>query len=1029
MRSLALTLSFLIPSVACAKKGEVEGWDIEADYKTSDTFSAELQTGTWMNVDLSPDGTTLVFDLLGDLYTMPVEGGTATPLSTGLAWDQDPRYSPDGTRLLYISDRDGNQEIWIRDLETGEASVFHATARPHRFGEATWSPDGKHLLVRKRKVDTRSIGMCELWLFDVDGGAGVQLTETKSSPFPVGGQFAPDGKSIYYAATPWRFDYNRDPNNPIYDLHQMDLETGEVTRLTAEAGGAFSPLVHPRNGEIVVLRRKATDTILERFDPWDGGRERVGDLVLEHDNMEGFALNGLYPHMALTPDGHDVILWDDGTLKRVVLATGEETVIPWMASVEVDLAPHHRATHRVGVGEDVNARLIRWPRVSPDGTQVVFEALGRLWLQPVEGGAATAITDGSSRPVGPTWHPNSKAVAYATWHDDHQGAVWVQDLESGDAERLTERPAQYLAPSFSPDGEKLAWIRGSGAPMRGHDTNRELWWRLEVADGREIRDVMAWGDSNRSDIAWSPDGERFLLQEDESQDTPHTHAKTVLVSYDDNGQDRRVLARWDRGMEVEVSPDGSQLAFVEWHEVFTAPLPLAGGKALELGPEGGSVPTTRVGETAGSWLDWSSGELSWLLGDALTIGDDTLALAASMPRAHGTALTAYTNARIHTMGDAGSIDGTLLVDGERIVGVGDVEIPADAQVVDLAGKTVIPGLIDVHAHLHYGSSDAHPLRSWRHEANLAYGVTTVHDPSANDDIVFATAERIEAGVEKGPRTYSTGYILYGAWAKYRTRVEDEDEARMHLQRKAATGAVSVKSYQQSARDQRQWVMQAAREEGLNVYPEGGGDLFYNLNMVIDGHTGIEHALPQAPLYDDVIGLYAATGAGYTPTLLVAYGGTSGERYYYQSEELLSDGKFLTWTPEEWVDRNARRLTFNVRDNDWYHLEVSKAAGDLADAGVPVLLGAHGQVQGLGPHWELWALADGMGNEAALRAATISAAWYLGMDQDLGSLEDGKLADFLVLEGDPIEDIRNSVRLDEVVVGGTRYDAEDLEVIP
>ncbi len=167
----------------------------------------------------------------------------------------------------------------------------------------------------------------------------------------------------------------------------------------------------------------------------------------------------------------------------------------------------------------------------------------------------------------------------------------------------------------------------------------------------------------------------------------------------------------------------------------------------------------------------------------------------------------------------------------------------------------------------------------------------------------------------------------------------------------------------------------------------------------------------------------------SPTLLVAYGGTSGERYYYQSEELLSDGKFLTWTPEEWVDRNARRLTFNVRDNDWYHLEVSKAAGDLADAGVPVLLGAHGQVQGLGPHWELWALADGMGNEAALRAATISAAWYLGMDQDLGSLEDGKLADFLVLEGDPIEDIRNSVRLDEVVVGGTRYDAEDLEVIP
>ena len=1028
MRALTLSLSFLIPSVACAKKGDVDSWDIEDDYDTTRSYQATLESGTWMNVDVSPDGTTLVFDLLGDLYTLPIEGGRATPLSTGLAWDQDPRFSPDGSKLVYISDRDGNQEIWIRDMETGDAEVFHTTARPHRFGEATWSPDGRHLLVRKRKVDTRSIGMCELWLFDVDGGDGLQLTETKASPFPVGAQFTADGTGIYYAATPWRFDYNRDPNNPIYDLHHMDLATGEITRLTAEAGGAYSPTVHPRNGEVLVLRRQATETILERFDPWDGSRERVGDLVLEHDNIEGFGLNGLYPHMAMTPDGHHVVLWDDGTLKKVDVATGEAAVIPWTADVDLDLAPLHRATHRVGVDDDVHARLIRWPAVSPDGTRVVFEALGRLWLQSVDGGPATAITDGSSHPVGPTWHPNSKAVAYATWDDEHQGAVWVQDVESGDAERLTERPAQYLAPSFSPDGEKLAWIRGSGAPARGHDTNSELWWRLEVADGRQVQDVMGWGSSNRSEIHWSADGDRLLLQEEESQDAPHTHAKTVLASYDLNGQDRRVVARWDRGLEVEVAPTGDALAFVEWHQVYTAPLAPVAGKTLELGPEGGSVPTTRVGETAGSWLDWTSGELSWLLGDQLTVGDEALTLTAELPRAHGEQLLAYTNATIHTMGPDGTVQGTLLVDGERIVGVGDVEVPGDATVIDVAGKTLMPGLIDVHAHLHYGSSDAHPMRSWRHEANLAYGVTTVHDPSANDDIVYATAERIEAGLEKGPRTYSTGFILYGAWAKYRTRVEDLDEARMHLGRKEAIGAVSVKSYQQSARDQRQWVMEAAREQGLNVYPEGGGDLFYNLNMLVDGHTGIEHSLPQAPLYDDVIGLYAASGAGYSPTLLVAYGGTAGERYYYQSEDLLTDEKFVRFMPQEWVDRNARRLTFYVKDADWYFLEVANSAGDLAEAGVPVLLGAHGQVQGLGPHWELWTLASGMGNAEALRAATISGAWYLGMEQDLGSLEEGKLADFLVLSADPVEDIRNSVLIDEVVVGGVRYDADDLSVI-
>ena len=174
-----LPLLWLLPGLACAGKKEPEfSWDIEEDYPAKRHYRATLSEGTWMNVDVHPDGDRVVFDLLGDLYVVPLEGGEAERLTSGLAWDQDPRFSPDGTKLVYISDRDGNQEVWIREMASGEAEVL-TEGRPHRFGEAEWSPDGEHLLLRKRVVDTRSIGMCELWLFDIEGGDGIQLTKTK----------------------------------------------------------------------------------------------------------------------------------------------------------------------------------------------------------------------------------------------------------------------------------------------------------------------------------------------------------------------------------------------------------------------------------------------------------------------------------------------------------------------------------------------------------------------------------------------------------------------------------------------------------------------------------------------------------------------------------------------------------------------------------------------------------------------------------------------------------------------------------
>jgi len=1017
--------------VAGALAARSDTWDVQAPHGPTHTWSAELSEGTWISVDVHPDGGQLVFDLLGDLYLMPLSGGTARRITLGSAWDQDPRWSPDGRHLLFVSDRGGNQEIWIRDLDAGEDRPL-TDGRPERFAEASWSPDGRTIVARKRITDTRSIGMCELWLFDVDGGDGVQLTQTDTHPFPLEPSYSPDGRSLYFSSTPWRFQYGRDPNQGIYDLHRIDLQTGEILRLTAEAGSAFRPTVNPITAEVALMRRRGSETVLEIYDPEDGSRRQIAD-GLERDNQEGFALNGLYPHASWTPDGTELVLWDDGQIVRIDARSGRRTVVPFTAKVRHVLTEPVREQRRVGLGNEVVARAVRWPAVSPDGQTIVFEAFGRLWRQGVDGEPAEPLTDGTRRALAPQWSSDGRSLVYATWHDTEQGDVRVLDTVTGKERIVTGARAQYLSPSWSPDGRRLAWWKGSGAPLRGHDTGGELWLQLELAsvEGGPVVPVLqrelAGGGRRVQRPGWSPDGTRLLLVTDEPGEKPWIAPKTLLQVLTFAGHVERTVARFERATEVVVSPSGDSVAWVEDHKVWRSSLPWTAGTPLELGPELHPVPVAQVGEEAGTWLSWSGEQISWSTGPELTIGEREIRLEARMDRPLPTDTWAYVNVRAVTMGPQGVVeDATVLVEGDRIASVGTEPAPEGVRTVDARGKTLIPGLIDVHAHLHYGASDAHPQRSWRHEIALAYGFTTIHDPSAADDVVFGTAERIAAGLELGPRVFSTGGVLYGAKARARTRVDSLDDARFHVRRMAAQGALSVKNYQQPGRDQRQWLIQAAREEGLNVYPEGGGDLFMNLGMLIDGHTGIEHSLPVAPLYADVIGLYAATGAGYSPTLLVAYGGPTGERYYYDSYELLADEKFLAFTPPEVVDRVARRTPSAVRDGDWHHLTVARSAGELRDAGVPVVLGAHGQLQGLGGHWELWALGDGLGAEGALRAATLDAAWYLGLERDLGSLERRKLADMVLVDGNPLQDLSTTTAIVEVVQGGVRYDGDTLD---
>jgi imidazolonepropionase-like amidohydrolase len=375
-------------------------------------------------------------------------------------------------------------------------------------------------------------------------------------------------------------------------------------------------------------------------------------------------------------------------------------------------------------------------------------------------------------------------------------------------------------------------------------------------------------------------------------------------------------------------------------------------------------------------------------------------------------------------------NGTVIVEGNIIKAIGktvDIQIPIGAKVIDCNGKTIIPGFIDAHAHVAHFRSGIIPEKHWPYFVNLAYGVTTTHDPSANSELVFAQSELVRAGMMQGPRVFSTGTILYGADGDFKAVINSFDDAKSALQRTKAFGAFSVKSYNQPRRDQRQMVIEAARELKMEVVPEGGSFFYHNVSMILDGHTTIEHNIPVAPLYDDVIQLWKNAGTASTPTLIVSYGALSGEYYWYQHSNVWEKERLLRFTPRAVVDVRSRHRTMAPEEEyENGHILVSKSQKKLSDAGVLVNMGAHGQLQGLGAHWEIWMMAQGgMTPMEALRTATINPAKSLGFDNQIGSLKPGKLADLLVLDKNPLDDIYNTESIRYTMVNGRLYDAETM----
>jgi Tol biopolymer transport system component/imidazolonepropionase-like amidohydrolase len=1047
---LLATLFITCQAFAQQKEDKPKNWDVNNPHENwlYNTFQLNTDEGTWMNLDVSPDGKTIVFDLLGNIYKMPISGGTTTVLRSGLAYEVQPRFSPNGKYISFTSDAEGGNNIWVMTADGKDAKSI--TKEKYRLlNNAVWTPDGKSVVARKHYTSTRSVGAGEMWQYPLSGTAGLRLTKRKNDQQDVNDpSISPDGKYLYYAEDMYPggyFQYNKDPNKQIYVIKRYNFETGEIDQITGGPGGAARPVVS-RDGKLLAfVKRVRTKSVLYIHELVTGKEYPIYEN-LSKDQSEAWAVFGVYPHFAWMPNNKDIVLWAQGKINRINIDTKQITNIPFQVDQEIKLAKTHRVKRKV-FEPQFASKMVKDVKTSPDGNTIVFTALGHIYKKVLPEGTPTRITTLTDFEAEPSFSSDGNSVLFVTWNDEELGAIYKVNLDGSNLEKITNEKGIYRTPAFNSNNSKIVYRKESGNGDQGFDYTKKTGIYVANTDGSDAKRISKNGEFPM----FSADDSRIFFQ---TGGAFFGGLTKNLKSVDLNGKEERSHFSSKLANRLVPSPDNKWVAFIHLHKLYMAPF-VMNGSEINLDNNTKSFKVESLSKNAGINLHWSASndKIFWTLGGdyiqksivnnttnpfaKTNLGENpettisiNLVTKSDVPEGR----IAFKNARIITMnGDEVIEDGTIVINQNKIEQIGNtksITIPSDAKVYKMNGKTIMPGIVDVHAHVGAFRNGLSTQKHWQFYANLAFGVTTSHDPSVHTAAAFTLEELQKSGHLVGPRMFSTGFILYGAEGDFKAVVNNLDDARFAIARTKAFGAKSIKSYNQPRREQRQQIMQAAREQKVNVVPEGGSNFFANMSMIFDGHTGVEHNIPVNPVYKDVLSLWKNSKTGYTPTLIVNYGGMNGEFEWYQKYNVWENETLLKYTPRYVVDTRSRHRTM-VPEEEYKngHILTSETVTALAKEGVKVNLGAHGQLQGLGAHWELWMLQQGgLSNHEALKAATINGAEYIGAAAEIGSLEKGKLADLIIMDKNPLEDIKNSNSVIYTMVNGRLYDINTMNEI-
>ncbi len=992
---LSLTHCFCLGAIVCLFAPARSSGQGESSLAV-EQVEVTLEEGTDLAAAVSPDGGIIVIDLQGTIWRLPITGGTAKALTDALGDARQPAFSPDGKRIAFQSYRDGNWHLWTVSAEGTDLSQL--TFGPFDDREPHWSSDGSKIVFSSDRE-----GSYDLWELELETGRLHRLTTGAGNEFSPA--WSPDGRRIAYAS-------EQESARSVRVLLR-DGKQWTVARLTGDPSApSWSP-----------------DGTMLLFNEIEGLESR---LLLVDVIASGSSSSANKPRRVTLPDEDvfpvraswlsptEFLYTADGKIKRRSVDLSDSEIVAFQATVTLERHIYQRRRRDFDSTDPKPVLGIVTPAVSPDGNHIAFVALGDLWLLTI-GGKPERLTEDVFLELHPSWSSDGERLVYAC---DRAGTMdlWIRNLRTGEDRQLTDRPGAETFPVWSPDGSLVAFSGG-----------RDALNVVDVASG-EVEELHArlFGPAGRA--TWSPDGTIVAVSALNRYSSRYREGRNdILLIARDGSPDRRVTpfphrSIGSRGTDGPVwSPDGSKMAFASDGALWVVPVSKAGE------PIG---PPRRFANERAAAISWTgnSRAILFMAADRLqrvSLDDgrvDTIPLELTWERKLPTdRLVVHAGRLLDGRSDSPRRNVDIIIDGHRVREVAPHRSELHSgRVVDVAQGTAIPGLIDMHTHQRAGFGEVLG-RIW-----LSYGITTVREPVSNAYEARERRESISSGKRIGPREFFTGPAFDGSRTHSAGMLSVDAGAQVEAELEVARKLEYdfIKTYVRLSDPVQKRVVERAHQMGI---PVTSHELY---PAVAYGTDGTEHYRgtsrrgysPKTTLtyrtYQDMTELLARSGMTITPTVAIWSFPLAAVR-----EPALIEDQRMDLFPSPVIEsiKAAMERVRNDRASEAAFLErLVSIVNDIHEAGGRILGGTDFLPYAVGLHTELQRLVDaGLSPYQALQTVSLHAAEALGAGEDLGSIEAGKLADIVIVDGNPLDDIRNARRVRTVIKNGEVYELEDL----